>query len=294
MIGERKMKSNSLRAYLSRISVFSQLPHFSDGLGNRRSTHRGLVMKSRILKRTCIAAMLLLVLGVASSAWATNPPPTFPYFGGVPWQVGDIIVCFGTGTCNVLRIMNGSPVLLDQISDLAQPNTMPPVPGVANPGDTRGMAINNTLHAVVTDNGSGSGSNVVVYSIASVIPFTGAAIAHTPVNTFTPSGNNAQAVVVGKTGHIFVGNAGSGATPPSIVELNPDGNVANTFPVPSACIDVGRQFTSMDLSSDGNTIYFTSGGTTVQKLTLSGPTFSCSTSTPVANFATSGPTPASP
>src|SRR5438067_1741454 len=112
MIGERIMKSNSLRAYLNRISVFSQLPHFSDGLGDRRSTHRRLVMKSSILKRICIAATLFLMLGVASSAWATSP--TFPFFGGVPWQVGDIIVCFGTGTCNVLRIVNGSPVLLDQ------------------------------------------------------------------------------------------------------------------------------------------------------------------------------------
>ena len=166
------MKRNSLRAYLSRISVFSQLPHFSDGPGtNRRSTHRRLIMKSRILKRTCIAAMLLLVLGVASSAWAAG------YSGGVPWQVGDVVICFGSGTCNVVRIVNGSPVLLDQISDLAQPSAIPPIPGVTNPGGTRGVAINNTLHAVVTDNGSGTGSNVVVYSIArmrarfSMLPF---------------------------------------------------------------------------------------------------------------------------
>src|SRR5205814_10236263 len=205
MIGERKMKSNSLRAYLSRISVFSQLPHFSDGLGNRHSAHRGLVMKSRILKRTCIAAMLLLMLGVASSAWAAG------YSGGVPWQVGDVVICFGTGTCNVVRV-SGTPMLLDQFSD-------------GLPGDNRGVAINNTLHAVVTDNGSGNGSNVVVYSIASVVPFTGTAIAHTPVKIFTTSGSNAQAVVVNNIGHILVGNAGSGATAPSIVELNPDGSL---------------------------------------------------------------------
>src|SRR5207248_6458709 len=185
-------------------------PHFSDGLGNRHSAHRGLVMKSRILKRTCIAAMLLLMLGVASSAWAAG------YSGGVPWQVGDVVICFGTGTCNVVRV-SGTPMLLDQFSD-------------GLPGDNRGVAINNTLHAVVTDNGSGSGSNVVVYSIASVNPQTAPAqtVSHTPVNTFPASGgtnsDNAQAVAVDGVGHIFVGNAGSGATPaPSIVELNPDG-----------------------------------------------------------------------
>jgi hypothetical protein len=233
-------------------------------------------MHSSILKRTRIAAMLFLVLGVASSAWATCPLPTFPYFGGAPPQIGDMIVCFGTGTCNLLRIVNGSPKILDQISDLAQSSTCPPVPGVANPGDTRGVTINNTLHAVVTDNGVGGDSNVVVFSIASLNPniLPAAPIAHTPVAApFNASGGsgsgNAQAVVVNGAGHIFVGNAGSGGGQASIVELNPNGNVANTFAVPSGCIDAGGQFTSMDLSSDGNTIYFTSGGTTIQKLTLS-------------------------
>ena len=110
-------------------------------------------MKSRILKRTCIAAMLLLMLGVASSSWAVG------FAGGKPWQVGDIIVCFGSGTCNVLRISGSTITLLDQFSDSAG-------------GDTHGVAINNTLHAVVTDNGTGSASNVVVYSIASVNPQT--------------------------------------------------------------------------------------------------------------------------
>src|SRR3989442_1406264 len=114
-------------------------------------------MHSSIVKRVRIAAMLFLVLGVASSAWATcpGPLPSSPFIGGIPWQVGDVVACFGTGTCNVLRI-DGSPVLLDQISDLPQSTTCPPVPGVTNQGGTRGVAINNTLHLVVTDNGAGS------------------------------------------------------------------------------------------------------------------------------------------
>ncbi len=210
--------------------------------------------------------MLLLMLGVASSAWAAG------YSGGVPWQVGDVVICFGTGTCNVVRV-SGTPMLLDQFSD-----------GLS--GDTRGVAINNTLHAVVTDN---AGSNVKVYSIASVVPFTGATIAHTPVNTFTTSGSNAQAVVVGKTGHIFVGNAGTGVSPaPSIVELNPDGSLplpvssvlpSNPYPL-AGCIDTGGHLLSMDLSKDGTALYLTSNsgayststsnGGNIQKVTLSG------------------------
>src|SRR5437660_12296434 len=147
------MKRNSLRACLSCNSVFSQLSHFSGAPGNRHSGHRRLVMKSSILKRVCVAAMLFLMLGVASSAWATGYP------GGVPWQVGDVIICFGSGTCNVVRINGNTVTLLDQFSDSLLE-------------DTRGVAINNTLHAVVTGNGSGSDSNVVVYSIASVDPTT--------------------------------------------------------------------------------------------------------------------------
>src|SRR5438445_6620185 len=158
MIGERKMKSNSLRAYLSRISIFSQMPHFSDGPGNRRSTHRRLVMKGSILKRARMASMLFLaiplILGLADTAQAQG------FQGGVPWQVGDVIICSGGGTCNVVRVSGNTATLLDQFSDSLL-------------GDTRGVAVNNTLHSVVTDNaGSTVQSSVVVYSIASVNPLT--------------------------------------------------------------------------------------------------------------------------
>jgi hypothetical protein len=263
MIGERKMKRNSLRAHLSRISIFSQLQYFSDGPGNRRSTHRGLVMKSRILKRARIAAMLFLFLFVVLSLAGTSHAAGFQ--GGVPWQVGDVVICFGSGTCNVVRVIGSTVTLLDQFSD-----------GLSTMGDTRGVAINNNLHGVVTDNGSGTGSNVVVFSIASVNPFTGAAIPHTPANTFTTSGNNAQAVVVNNIGHIFVGNSGSGG---SIVELNADGTPASAFstgslftnPLPLAgCADTSGQLLSMDLSKDGLSMYLTTSNTSYQTSTSNG------------------------
>src|SRR5205085_7228309 len=148
--------------------AISQLSHsFDDPETSRRSTKGRLVMYSSILKRVRVATMLLLValLGfsvLAGNAWSA----TTGYTGGIPWQVGDVIICFGTpspgtfgGACNVVRIpASGPPVLLDQFSD-----------GLL--GDTRGLTLDNTLHAVVTDDAS-SGSNVVVYSIASVNPDT--------------------------------------------------------------------------------------------------------------------------
>src|SRR5204863_6590977 len=144
MIGERKMKKNSLRACLSCISVFSQ---------------RGLVMKGSILNRSRIVAMLFLALalGLGSTSQAQNPPN---------WQVGDIVICFGTGTCNVLRNTNSGLVLISQVSD-----------GFTGAGATNGAAINNTLHLLMTDagaTGTTNGSNIVEYTIANVDPFTGA------------------------------------------------------------------------------------------------------------------------
>src|SRR5438128_899204 len=141
MIGERKMKSNSLRACLSCNPVFSQLSHFSDGPGtNRRSTHRGLVMKSSIMKRARIEGMLflviLLVTGFASAAWGAPPPPP-----GFPWQVNDVAVCSTGGNCAVLRINGTSLQLLNTLTD-----------GLG--GAPAAAGTNNTLHLLVTDTGT--------------------------------------------------------------------------------------------------------------------------------------------
>ena len=236
-------------------------------------------MKFSGLMVGCLVFMLTVGL-VSNSRAATG------YASGTPWQIGDIVVCFGSGTCNVLRINPDSSVtLLDQFSD-----------GLASASDTRGVAINNTLHALVTDNTDDSQSDVTVFSIASVNPGTGTAVAHKAVSTFTAngpanSGNNAQAVVVDQTGHVFIGNAGSGGTAlASIVELNPDGTLApagtlhtNPLALTGSCAPdfLGQRF-SMDLSADGTSLYFTSNGGKIQKLNLT-----AGTCTPFANFGSS-------
>src|SRR5712671_488129 len=116
--------------------------------------------------RVGIAAMLFLgifpVFGFVGTAWST---------GGIPWQVGDVVVCYGGGNCNVLRIHGTSVQLLDTLSD-----------GLL--GNTGGVALNNSLHVIATDDVGGGSSKVAVYSIASINPFIGTPLSHNVISTF--------------------------------------------------------------------------------------------------------------
>ena len=210
-------------------------------------------MQEKFWKSSRMAAMVGLLLLSASSAWAQYP-----------WQVGDVVVCYGGGKCNVLRIVGsapGTPNFLNALND-----------GLS--GATNGTAVNNTLHLLVTDGGAGQ-SNVVQYSIASINPFTGATTPHSPTSFSGSSNTNskdAQAIAVDGAGDMFVGNAGSGGTPvASIVELDAHGApVAGqvfTFPTstdPCATTNLG----SLDLSTAGDAIYVTAGDGKIRKVSL--------------------------
>jgi hypothetical protein len=239
-------------------------------------------VKAHVLHHIVFA--LVMTIGNYSQA-ATG------YAGGIPWQTGDIVVCFGTsggfgGACNVLRIVNGTAILLDEFSDNLG-------------GDTFGVAINNSLHVLATDDAGGS--KVVVYSVASLNPNTSPAttLAHTPVlyppdpnpyyDTSAAGGSMVRAVAINNAGNIFVLNSTSSTGNPNIVEIGP--GPAQT-PVAtlslSSCLGTQgtplTQATSMDLSAtagaNGNSLYayVTSGGT-IQQVTLS--TGAC---TQFANF----------
>ncbi|HLX76320.1 MAG TPA: hypothetical protein VKR26_16355, partial [Terriglobales bacterium] len=73
-------------------------------------------MQSICCKLSRMAALVvILVVACVGSAWGQ-------YKGGVPWQTGDMVACFGTsggfgGACNVLRIVSGNAILLDQFTD---------------------------------------------------------------------------------------------------------------------------------------------------------------------------------
>ncbi len=206
------------------------------------------------LSRTA-AVMVILLAACAGSAWAATG-----YAGGVPWQVGDIIVCFGNGTCNVLRITSTGPVLLDQFSD-----------GLG--GNTFGVGINNTLHAVVTDDSTtspGTGSNVLVFSIASLNPNNNpaTAVAHTPLYNYNGNSGgstNVRAVAINNAGNFFVLNG----SVPNIVELGPGPLQSLIATIPLSACTFPQATTSMDLSADGNSAYITSGGT-IWKVSIPG------------------------
>src|SRR6516164_3981674 len=81
----------------------------NDAFG-RRSKRESMKTRAQVLCGLITALFVFLLLGSTSQAASG-------FAGGNPWQIGDIIVCVGGGTCNVLRIVNGTPTLLDQFSD---------------------------------------------------------------------------------------------------------------------------------------------------------------------------------
>src|SRR5579864_2805170 len=210
-------------------------------------------------------AAFVMILALVSSSPAAAAGASSSYFGGIPWQTGDIVACSGAGTCSVLRIVTvnnvPTPMLLDQFSD-----------GLL--GNNTGVAINNTLHVVTTDDAGGGSSEVFVSPIASLNPNTSPAspVPHTPpVYTYDGSANNSsqvKAVAYNNAGNIFVLNSAGPGGSPEIVELGPGpGQTAGpTFSLSSCGIS---QATSMDLSADGNSAYVTSGGT-IQKVAIPG------------------------
>src|SRR5258707_15326927 len=72
-----------------------------------------MLTQSSILARVRIAAMLFLGIfvtsGLVGTTWATT--------GGIPWQVGDVVVCYGGGNCNVVRGPGTSLPLLGTLLD---------------------------------------------------------------------------------------------------------------------------------------------------------------------------------
>ena len=233
-------------------------------------------MQSRILTQTSllarvrIATMLFLGIfltsGLVGTTWATG--------AGIPWQVGDVVVCYGSGSCNVLRIHGTSVQLLDTLSD-----------GLL--GSTGGAALNNSLHVLATDNVGGGQSKVVVYSIASINPFAGTPLNHSVISAFDASGgngsSNAQAVALNGAGHIFVGNAGNGGSSPSIVELNANGTTAgNVFSFPTTGPCATTTLGSLDISANGDAIYVTAKDGVIRKVSL--PLSASSACSQFANF----------
>jgi hypothetical protein len=231
-------------------------------------------MPSRIFAQSSVLARvrfvellfqgILLISCLVGTLSAVTP-------GGIPWQVGDVVVCYGGGNCNVLRIHGTSVQLLDTLSD-----------GLL--GNTGGVALNNSLHVVATDDKGGGSSKVVVYSIASINPFIGTPLSHNVISTFDASSGlspSAAAIAVNSAGHIFVGNASASGA--SIVELNAHGapiaGSVFTFPTTGACGTT--TLGSLDISANADFIYVTAKDGVIRKVSLP---LSSATCSQFANF----------
>src|SRR5260370_40978716 len=117
---------------------------------------RRILAQSSVPARVRISVMLFLGILLTFSLVGTTRAAT-P--GGIPWQVGDVVVCYGGGNCNGLRVHGTSVQLLDTLSD-----------GLL--GSTCGAALNNRLHLLSTHDKSGRNSKMGGYSIARNHPFT--------------------------------------------------------------------------------------------------------------------------
>src|SRR5258708_24173071 len=97
-----------------------------------------MLTQSSILARVRIAAMLFLGIfvtsGLVGTTWATT--------GGIPWQVGDVVVCYGGGNCHVLRVPGASVQIAGTLSG-----------GIL--GSTGGAAPHNSPHPPSTDGQGG-------------------------------------------------------------------------------------------------------------------------------------------
>src|SRR5437867_6361975 len=73
------------------------------------------VMQSNVRRMMQIAATLFLVLGLASTAWACGR-----------WKVGDVVVCFGSGTCKVVRPGPAAPPATTPLDTIGDGTTFTP------------------------------------------------------------------------------------------------------------------------------------------------------------------------
>lgn len=196
------------------------------------------------------ASVVVFLMAFANAAWA-----------GGRWHIGDVIICFGGGTCQVVRtsINPGTVQLLDQLSDSTS---------VTSPGATRGVAINNTLHLLVTDDGGpanntthSTGANIVEYQIAGENP-SGNPVPHGVVTVFDGAGGSGSAGITAlaedNRGDMF--SLTSNGSSPNITEINPAGApVGSPISLKTQCGI--SQVASMDLSTSATSAYVTSLGT---------------------------------
>jgi hypothetical protein len=149
------------------------------------------------------------------------------------WRAGDVFAGIGGGKIEVFRPGTG---VIETLSD-----------GVTKPGNVNSSFVDNTWHLWTTDPGANSNqSKIVRFKILPPQPVLKTIDASLPCSGLTSS--NIQSITIDGKGDIFAANT----NPPSIVEFDSTGTCIAALAVPVKSIQ------SMDLSTDGNTLWFTS------------------------------------
>ncbi len=203
-------------------------------------------MRTLRLQVARVVALIFLLAGISAQAQK--------------WKEGDVFLGVGNGQWKVFRPSTAS--FVDAIVDTSGST-------ITSPGATNGSALDNTWHLVGTDSGANSKSSFVVrFNLSPNDPNNPTSVPDV-LSVFNGSAGTGsvspQAVIVDRSGNIFLANA----SPETIVKFGPSGNFLAAFPLANKFVD--KKLAGIDLSSDGSVLFYTSGGSTLRKLQLTGP-----------------------
>ncbi len=167
------------------------------------------------------------------------------------WQRGDVVVAIGTGQYQVWRQGGEGYTLIETLTDGS--GTVSGEHGSGGNGYTTGCAFDSTGHLYTTNF-----TNANVYKFNIPDP-------HTVSQTIAPSSGalSSESIVFNGQGNFFVGHADGTHV---VDKFAPTGAFIQSFTV--ATEDRGSDW--VELSADGNTLYYTSEGTGVKTFNLSG------------------------
>lgn len=191
------------------------------------------------LIRAGFLALCVLAVGVAAQA--------------IEWQRGDVFVGIGNGQYQVYRLTTidgiSSYTLIETITDGS--GTTSGEKGSGGNGFTTGCAFDSPGHLYTTNF-----SNANVYKFPPSDP-------HTVLQTITASEGalSSESIVFDGLGNFFVGHADGSHV---VDKFGPQGNLLHSFSV--ATQDRGSDW--IELSADGNTLYYTSEGTLIKTFNL--------------------------
>ena len=198
-----------------------------------------------LTKSTCVPLITLSLLLVGISAQASE------------WQRGDVFVAIGNGQYQVYRqtgTSEGGPIytLIETITDGS--GTVSGENGSGGTGFTTSCAFDSTGHLYATNF-----TNANIYKFNIPDPHT---VSQAPIG---PSSGalSSESIVFDGQGNFFVGHADGTHV---VDKFSPAGTLVTSFTVGTE----NRGSDWIELSADGNTLYYTSEGTHVKTFNLSG------------------------